>query len=866
MAHDRGKRQVQSYLLSIAGIIVFSIGSILYLTHQDYTHYVLDLEHEIIGQSRHVAQLTDNYFEKYIEIFKAVSKSDCIIEKDGDACSRMFARLNAAYEVVENFAAADSSGRFFASGQPYDRENPPSISALPLFTALNSGAASYVMNPHIGPISGEFVTGIVIPLHTDAGAFDGLIGVSLKLREIEALWGGALDRLSANILILDGNHNLLAATRPVYHLLNEGGLTPKLLVDALAQDGDGKVAAGDEVFKLHATPAGPGEWTVLALIPSRVPFSDYLEQRTHIKIGGELLALLIGLAVIGFIRDAGSRRRLRQTEEKLQASNLELRMVAALNQSEQRYRELFQNAPVGLWEEDFTAAVSEVERIRRSGVVDLNAYFDTHPEVLREIAAKVVVLDVNKAVLLMHQAASREQLLAGLGAIFNEKSYAIFKQMMIALAEGRDQIELQGELSTLGNEKRTIIARLFRLGSDHEFRRILIATSDITQLTLTEEALRRSQKMDAIGQITGGIAHDFNNILGIVIGNLELLKHQVAADEKSVRRVTTALGAAQRAADLTRQLLGFSRQQAQQSEPTDLNAAIDEMKSLITRSVTPAIQVKYRQSAHIWPVSINRGDFKDALLNLVLNARDAMPEGGQLTIQTVNRSVSDGPASDKSARYPGDVVAVKVSDTGCGIPADEIDHIFEPFYTTKPPGKGTGLGLSMVFGFAKRSKGEVSAASIPGQGTTITLLLPRAGPGKIETQPAETEERASQQISATVLVVDDEKDLVELAVSYLREAGYSVISAGSGSEALQRLEEHPEVDLLFTDIVMPGGMGGYELAEAVVHRYPGVKVLFTTGFARQAGWDPAKFPHSGLLRKPYGAAELLRRLRQLLSA
>ena len=865
MAEKNGGYLKNSYLLSAVGIIALTIGSIVYLAIQDYLYFVEENEHSIIDQSQRITLVTDKYFEKYRDIFTAIAHSDCVVKRDGAACSRFFARLNGLYPMVENFAAIDRDGRFFASGQPFDRNNPPNVRDLPFFRALESGASSYVMNPHTGPISGARVTGIVIPLLDGAGKFDGLIGVSLKMEEIETLWEGMLNQPNAIYLIIDRNQRLIAASDHAEQLLGQRKISLDLLTKTMQQNGSGRKFEISREFTLHAISSEPSEWMIISLIPTRLPIADYLKDRTFNKVAGTFLILLLGLTIFGLFRDALSRTRLKQTEKKLQASYRELEALAALDRSEQRYQELFQNAPVGLWEEDFTAAIGHIEQLRQTGIKDLNDYFNRHPDELREIAAKVVILDINKTSLMMLKAESKAQLLGSLDKIFKASSYAIFQQEIIALADGKAYIELQSEVVTLKDETRTMIIRAFRLGKRDEYDRILIAISDITQLKLTEEALRRSQKMDAIGQITGGIAHDFNNILGIIIGNLDLLKLQFNGDEKSLKRVTTALQAALRAADLTRQLLGFSRQQAQESEPTDLNETIREMQNLITRSVTPAIEVSYRQSEALWPVRISPGDFKDALLNLILNAKDAMPNGGQLTIQTVNRSHNDAAADNTPEPFPGDYVVLRVRDTGCGIPADVIDHIFEPFYTTKPQGKGTGLGLSMVFGFVKRSNGEVNVASKPGQGTTVSLFLPRADALAKKAQPAAIAEDRPLQAHATILVVDDEQALLELATSYLEGWGYSVISAGSGQEALQRLGENPAVDLLFTDILMPGGMSGYELAEAATRINPRLKVLFTSGFAKEADRKQARFPGSQTLSKPYTTAELSHKLRQLLN-
>ncbi len=860
-----GTKSDRLYLFSIIGVIVLTIGSVLYLTIQNYFFFVDKSEHAIIDESLHVALLTDNYFEKYRDILSAVSQSACIISMETAPCNRLFERLNSLYPTTENFAATDRNGRFFASGQPYDQDSPPNVRDLPLFKTVKSGAPSFVMNPHIGPISGEQVTGMAIPLVTDTGKFNGVIGASLKLAEIKHLWGEILNQQNFSIFILDRNLELIAASRHADELLSEGKVTKNFLESGLKQSNGEQVAVGANDFKLHTTLSKSSNWKIIALIPVHVPVADYLKNRSYNDIAGALFTLLLGLTVLGFFRETHSRTHLRKAKKELERSRRELKTLTELEQSEQRYHELFQNAPIALWEEDFTEVFSYIKKIKETGVEDLNTYFDSHPDELREAAAKVVILDINKASLQLHQAESKEQLLGGLEKIFNEKSYAIFQQEITALADGHDYMELQGEVQTLSEEKRDIIVRLYRMRNSQTQSRVLIATSDITQQTITEEALRRSQKMEAIGQITGGIAHDFNNILGIIIGNLDLLKLRAGKDENSLKRVNTALEAALRAANLTRQLLGFSRQQTQESEPTDLNIVITEMKSLIRRTVTPAIDVIYRQAENLWPANINPSDLKDAVLNLVLNARYAIPKGGSITIETVNRTLSGRPPDEKTGASSCDYVVLRISDTGCGIPADVIDHIFEPFYTTKPQGKGTGLGLSMVFGFVKRSGGEIRAESRSGEGTTITLLLPRSDTTPKKPEPDDREIDSFPTANETILIVDDEKDLVELAKNYIEGWGYTAITANSGAEALQRLDASPTIDLLFTDVMMPGGTGGYELARAAIRKHPDLKVLFTSGFNKQADQNPSNFPASETLNKPYSPAELSSKLRHLLN-
>ncbi len=388
---------------------------------------------------------------------------------------------------------------------------------------------------------------------------------------------------------------------------------------------------------------------------------------------------------------------------------------------------------------------------------------------------------------------------------------------------------------------------------------------DITERKQAEQALRRAQKMDAIGQLTGGIAHDFNNLLGIIIGNLDFLKRLVKDDDKSLKRVETASKATLRAADLTRQLLGFSRKQPQETRPTNINQVIRGMESLIARSVTPEVEVELQLADTSWLCRIDPGDLEDALLNLILNARDAMPQGGKLTIETSNKQLDAAYTELNPTIAPGDYLQLAVSDNGSGIPAEIREQIFNPFFTTKPPENGTGLGLSMVYGFAKRSNGYVKVYSEVGIGTTFRLFLPRTIDETEQAPQTNTTETLSSQGHETILVVDDENDLLDLARDHLEEAGYKIYTATRGSEALAILKSINDINLLFSDVVMPGGMNGYELAEQSNKLNPGLKVLFTSGFTNKAAARNSQTRFSAnILTKPYSRDDLMKRIREIL--
>jgi len=390
---------------------------------------------------------------------------------------------------------------------------------------------------------------------------------------------------------------------------------------------------------------------------------------------------------------------------------------------------------------------------------------------------------------------------------------------------------------------------------------------DMTERIGAEERERRSQRLEAIGQLTGGIAHDFNNLLSIIVGNLDQLCEEVSGNPKAVELTEAAIRAALRGAELTRQLLAFARRQPLDAKVIVLNACVGETMGLLQRTLGGEIEIKTVLEPDLWPAFADPGQFGSALANLAINARDAMPEGGRLTIETGNAHLDEDYARENLEVAPGDYAMLAVSDTGSGMPPEVAARVFEPFFTTKQPGKGTGLGLSMVYGFAKQSQGHVKLYSELGHGTTVRLYLPRAEAG---TRPAADTASAAPSVAGRgerILVVEDNEDVRLVVAEQIRELGYQVLEAAASDEALKILERDDGIDLLFTDVVMPGSITGDLLARAARESHPGIKVLLTSGFptaSMQHG--PRSELFQNLLSKPYRKADLAAKLRAVLDA
>jgi PAS domain S-box-containing protein len=392
---------------------------------------------------------------------------------------------------------------------------------------------------------------------------------------------------------------------------------------------------------------------------------------------------------------------------------------------------------------------------------------------------------------------------------------------------------------------------------------------ELAERMKAEEALRQAQKMEAVGQLTGGIAHDFNNLLTIVVGNIELLQRHLPDDAARLRRAAdNALGGACRAAALTQRLLAFSRRQPLDPKPLDPNKLILGMSDLLRRTLGETVQLETALEAGLWRTRADPNQLENAILNLAVNARDAMTNGGKLTIETTNIHLDADEVRLIAEPVPsGQYVQVAVADTGTGIDRSVIEKVFEPFFTTKEAGRGTGLGLSQVYGFVRQSDGHVRIESEPGHGTTVRIFLPRLV-GVADENDAETSKEGpdiARGQGERVLVVEDEHDLRIYTTEALRELGYRVLEASDGQSALALLDHHADIDLLFTDVVLPGGMNGRVLADEATRRRPGLKVLFTTGYTRNAIVHDGRLdPGVTMIGKPFNFAELAAKVRGII--
>ncbi len=386
------------------------------------------------------------------------------------------------------------------------------------------------------------------------------------------------------------------------------------------------------------------------------------------------------------------------------------------------------------------------------------------------------------------------------------------------------------------------------------------------QLRHNEDALRQSQKMEAVGQLTGGIAHDFNNMLTGIIGSLELLRRRVSRGKLDDLDSLIDLGvtSANRAAGLTHRLLAFSRRQSLDSKPVEINQLVTSMGELLQRSINESIALDMRLTGQLWTAEADPNQLESALLNLVINARDAMPNGGNLTVETTNRHLDSVFTAAYGTLKPGDYVELSVSDTGCGIPESVMGRVFDPFFTTKPIGQGTGLGLSMIYGFARQSHGHVTIHSEVGKGTTVSLFLPRFIGEVVADVTTDAALLPFANAGETVLIVEDDPAVRVLVSAVLKELGYGFVEAGDADTAVPIIESAQRIDLLISDVGLPG-MNGRQLAEIGRQIRPELKVLFITGYAEHAAVRGGFLdPGMQLITKPFTFDLLTAKVREMI--
>ena len=519
---------------------------------------------------------------------------------------------------------------------------------------------------------------------------------------------------------------------------------------------------------------------------------------------------------------------------------------------EERYRTLFEDSPFPMWEEDFSSVKEFIDELTERGVSDIGAYLASHRADLEECVRRVRVLDVNRAARQFY-GATREQLLGDLNRICDDTAYEVICREIGSLAMQNSMYQAEFETPTLRGERRTVTMIVSIEPSPGDWSRVIVSFFDITDHKRLEEQLLQSQKLESLGRLAGGIAHDFNNLLMIITGYSDLLLGDASLAPGVRSGLSEIRNAGERGAELTQQLLAFSRKQIGQPRALSLNSLIRESQGMLQRVIGEDIMLRVRLDGQAWTIRADRGQIHQVLMNLVINAREAMPRGGELTIETRNAVEADG-----------EFLRLSVSDTGVGMDDRTRQHVFEPFFTTKGVSKGTGLGLATVFGVVTQAGGRVTVASQPGHGSAFHLYFPRMTAVESINVGADAEQTVSQ-VSGAVLLVEDQEDVLRLTSTILGSMGFDVLEAGDGDQAMDVARQFDgEIRIMLTDVIMPG-MNGRELAERMALLRPRTKVVFMSGYTdRIMSRDGVLDESVEYLQKPFTAEQLSATVRRVL--
>jgi two-component system cell cycle sensor histidine kinase/response regulator CckA len=554
-------------------------------------------------------------------------------------------------------------------------------------------------------------------------------------------------------------------------------------------------------------------------------------------------------------RQVGVHGREREVTESRMAQETLRQSEQRHRLNEERYRALFEDSPFPMWEEDFSQLKPYLAELKRESA-SLRSYLASHPEAAAECLRRVRVLDVNRTAREFYGAETKDELLGSLDKIFDEPAWDNFREEIIELDANNSSYKAELQVRTIRGEERTVSMIVSVAASPDDWSRVIVSFFDITDRRRLEEQVLQSQKLESLGRLAGGIAHDFNNLLMVVMGYAELLLAESRGNESLVRGLNEIKSAGERGAELTGQLLAFSRKQVAHPRTLSLNGLIRQSHNMLQRVIGEDVRLEISLASDAWNIKVDRGQLHQVLMNLVVNGREAMPEGGSLSIATAN--VSGQPR-------PGDYVLLEVRDTGIGMDERTRRHMFEPFFTTKRNGKGTGLGMSTVFGVVTQAGGHIDVESEPGQGTVLRLYFPR----DISAPVADFAVRESLPLTpmyGRVLVVEDQAEVRVVTCTILRGFGLEVIEAASGEAALAITERYSgEIDLLLTDVIMPG-MNGRDLAARFAAKRPAAKVIYMSGYTDRIMSPDALLDNSvAFLQKPFMPEDLARMVARVLS-
>jgi PAS domain S-box-containing protein len=537
-----------------------------------------------------------------------------------------------------------------------------------------------------------------------------------------------------------------------------------------------------------------------------------------------------------------------------------------LRNREEHFRSLFEGVPISLWEEDYSGVLAYLNSLRFREIENFEEYLLDHPEVTAECAARVRIIAVNEASLALHKAKTFEELMVGLPATFTEQSYQVFRDQLVAIWRGDDRWSGEAELKTLDGEPRQVVAHWsVPHGYLETMSRVYVSITDVTEKASLEHQLRQSQKMESIGRLAGGVAHDFNNLLTVIQGYSSMIHEELDPGNPMLEHIEEITHAGERAADLTQQLLAFSRKQIVAPQVIDLNDMMRKLDKMLQRLIGEDVRLVFNLDEDLEKIDMDPGQMNQVLVNLAVNARDAMPDGGTMTFTTSNATLNKHDVSALTHSTATPHVMISVGDSGHGMDAKTQEKIFEPFFTTKSMDQGTGLGLATVYGIIKQGNGMIKIDSAPGQGTTFKIYLPVSQRMQEVASPAS--ETKTKRGKTTILLIEDEDAVRKTVSRILVTSGYTVLEAAHPLDALSLARQHgTDIDMVLTDVVMPE-MSGSECHRELCKIVPDIKVLFMSGYTSDVITNRGVLDEgTHFIHKPFTKTELQQKLQMVLYA
>jgi signal transduction histidine kinase/HAMP domain-containing protein len=815
-----------------------------------------EVENQALSLARLAAADQRQIVQGIRQVMIAMSVLPSIKNKDSQACNAYLDAMKQRFPAFVTFLVTDAKGDTFCDTNSDHR--PISIAGRPYFAAVLRSGAFTVGQFSQGLSTGKNVIQFALPFDGDDGRLGGIIVAGLSLDWLAEYMARKGVAEGSSLAIMDRNGTCLARYPGNVRFVGTRICGDQYLRQADHGVADIVDADGVERIEGYSALSGDSGGLIVNFGLNKALAFAAIQRRTQrdvllIVLSTSLVLLLTSLGARKFIHrplgqlvgaanqwrfgDYSSRLDIRDRSEIAEVAGAFNTMAEALERRQHELSEAKEKAEetaarITMIFESTTDSVIILDRDWRISYLNGRAGMQVAEgrdligmhmeEAFPEVADREIIRDLREATS-NQRAASFEVLCTRRGIWYAINAFP----------------------SSQG------LALYFRDVTDHK--------QAVEARRLIQEQLHQSQKMESVGQLTGGVAHDFNNLLAVISGNLELIED--AADNARVRQFTKAARrAADRGASLTAQLLAFSRRQRLNPKLVNANELISEFQGLIRQAVGAECEISLRTEQGLWPCYVDPSLLETALLNLALNARDAMPGGGMLEIETQNVTLDEATVTECA---PGSYAKLSVTDSGCGMSPETRDRVFEPFFTTKEPGKGTGLGLSMVYGFVRQSGGQVLVESTPGVGTTVALYLPKA----TQTPGAATEAVQASAIkgdSERILVVEDNEDILETTAAMLVTLGYQVCCAGNGEQALQRLQDGEKFDLLFSDVVMPNGINGVELARQVRQRDKDIKILLTSGYAGEVLEKYQAVGEFPIIDKPFRRVDLAQRLRSIL--